>query len=251
MFKNIIHSSIAKIFPEHREMHRNYDRIYHIHIRKCAGTSFNKVFIEYLSGTEKFYEALAKSPIKRLKLNRKPIVGWNKHLIEKGCYWYGFSHIPFYDINFPINTFTFTFLRDPAERVISHYNMINDFIKEGINHPSLKEEAQWCKFDFDYFLDVIPRLHLENQLFMFSPNFDINEAIENLSKVSYVDLIENIEPKFIKYLNKNLDVNLNYKKRRESKHKFEPTQMQKERLNFMLKDEYGMYKLIKQKIEID
>lgn len=251
MLNSILNSFIAHLFPIYRENHRNYDRIYHVHIRKCAGTSFNKCFIESVSCTVNSYDAIAKSFIKRLKFDEKPIVGWNKYLIEKGCYWYGFSHIPFYEIKFPSNTFTFTFLRDPAERLLSHYNMINDFINEGIDHPSLKVESQWCEFDFDYFLETIPRLHRENQLYMFSPNFDVNEAIENLSKVSYVDLIESIEPKFIKYLSKNLDINLSYKHLRKSSQKFEPTEIQREKLNFMLKDEYEMYEFMKQKIKLN
>ncbi len=53
-----------------------------------------------------------------------------------------------------------------------------------IDHPCMATEGKWLDNNFDDFLSKIPREHLLNQLYMFSPNFDISEAISNVNKLS-------------------------------------------------------------------
>ena len=91
-----------------------YSRIYHVHIRKCAGTSFNFKFIGNSCNhdpeiVKKTYEDTAKKG--RSYLNGKVFCGWNKYNIESGKYFYAWSHIPFHEIDLPQNTFTITTLR--------------------------------------------------------------------------------------------------------------------------------------------
>lgn len=71
-----------------------YERIYHIHIRKSAGTSINKMLLEcFTADAESAYKAISRSISKRVFFRGTPVVGWSKPLIEKGAYGYAFSHI--------------------------------------------------------------------------------------------------------------------------------------------------------------
>jgi len=218
-----------------------FKRIYHIHIRKCAGTSINKAFISSLGGSEITYDALSKSLNQRLLLNKGPLVGWNRYLINKGAFFYGFSHEPYHKLIFDKETFTFTFLREPMNRVISHYNMLKDLIIKKSNHPALIAEKSWAYGDFDQFLKNIPKKHLENQLFTFSKKFIVKEALTNLKKISYVGKVEDIERLFIPKINKEFNLNLNYKPLRKSKSKVILTEDQIKYLRNLLKLEIEFY----------
>lgn len=249
MIKSII-NKLKKVFYsfdprikkfEEFESFNGYRRIYHIHIRKCAGTSINKAFISSLGGSEITYDDLLKSITKRLLLNKGPLVGWNRYLINRGAYFYGFSHEPYHKLILDKKTFTFTFLREPISRVISHYNMLKDLIIAKSNHPALIKEKSWAYGDFDHFLKNIPKKHLENQLFTFSQKFIVKEALTNLKKISFVGKVEDIERIFIPKINKEFNLNLNYKPLRKSKSKLIPTEDQIKNLRNSLRFEIEFY----------
>ena len=116
--------------------------IYHVHIRKTAGTTINFAFLSNSGSvnTDSFYESIAQKSNHRQIKNKKVFVGWNVQLINKGNYSYAFSHTPLHKLNLQPDTFVFTCLRDPVKRVVSHYNMLKYFQKENINHPCMKVE---------------------------------------------------------------------------------------------------------------
>ena len=161
-----------------------YKRIYLVHIRKTGGTSLNNMFLS-LSGEDpsQLYTQLAQSSDHCLNRNGFVYVGWNLRTINKGNYFYAFSHIPFHELSLPDKTFTVACFRDPVKRVMSHYNMLMDFYLNEVDHPCMETEGKWLGKDFNDFLSNIPRQHLQNQLYMFSPNFDINEAVNNVQKL--------------------------------------------------------------------
>lgn len=196
---NIIHRLSVKLQEsKYKKMAVSYNisgykRIYFIHIRKCGGTSLNKMFLSLgQTDPESLYEQLAQAPSHRLIENGKIFVGWNIQLINKGHYYYAFSHAPLYKLNLPPKTFTVTCFRDPIKRVVSHYNMLMHYASNNISHPCMTIEKDWLGKSFSDFIERIPSAHLLNQLYMFSKRLDVNEAIENIkNNVSYYFFTEN------------------------------------------------------------
>ena len=117
-----------------------YKRLYHFHARKTAGTTVAKIFMS-ATGCDggQLYQQLSAASDRQLLCQNLIFVGWDKKLIESGEYYFGFSHIPFDDLALPDRTFRFTVLRDPIERVFSHYRMLLDFSKQDDPHESFAE----------------------------------------------------------------------------------------------------------------
>lgn len=136
------------------------------------------------------YDTLTRLGDHRLISQGKVFVGWNKRLIEDGHYFYAFSHMPQHALRLPPNTFTITGFRDPVARVLSHYRMILEMKTNNIPHPSLKQEGHWVGGSFTDFLRKMPREHLLNELYMFSKNFNVGEAFENIIKCSFVYFVD-------------------------------------------------------------
>lgn len=168
-----------------------YERIYLYHIRKTAGSSLRWTFMD-LGGHD------LRGGEKERHLNTH---GWvvhgghayvthNRYLLERAAYFFGDSHFPFHDVRIPEKTFTITILRDPVARVISHYRMLLHWQNANIDHPARRAEANFLGDSFSDFLERLPRTHLMRQLYMFSPRFDVDEAIGNLAKVNFIMLTE-------------------------------------------------------------
>lgn len=161
-----------------------YKRIYFYHVRKASGTSLNHMFLS-LAGEEDIHSRLLKAKNKRAISNKKIYVGWNKVLIERGNYFYAFSHIPMHKLRLPDKTFTITCLRDPASRIISHYKMLIEIRSKNPYHPLIKTEGKWLGNSFSEFITRIPKTHFMNQLYMFSKNFNVEEAFNNITLCSH------------------------------------------------------------------
>lgn len=162
-----------------------YKRVYLIHIRKTGGTSLNHMFLSLSGGDPKsLYAELASQHPHRIKNNGLVFVGWDTNAINSGNYFYAFSHAPIHKLRIPKKTFTLSCFRDPIARVVSHYNMLADFSANRVQHPCMAIEGEWLGASFSDFLERIPREHLQNQLFMFSRTFDINEAISRVKNLS-------------------------------------------------------------------
>ncbi len=57
----------------------------------------------------------------------------------------------------------------------------------------MRVEGAWLGDSLDDFLENIPKNHLMNQLYMFSKNYNIEEAAERIRACSYYFFTENIE----------------------------------------------------------
>lgn len=86
----------------------------------------------------------------------------------------------------PAKTYTFTVLRDPVERAYIHFLMLRGIIENGVDHPCLASEGDWASGNFADFIASADRDHLLRQLFRFSENFDVDEAVEAVSSVDQV-----------------------------------------------------------------
>lgn len=165
---------------------KQYKRVYHVHIRKTAGTSVNSA-VWSLGGLDLI--SIGRSSIAMAK--GYVFVRHHIDLINGGCYHYANSHASFWELNLPSHTFSFCVFRDPLQRLISlykYYYWAEHYPVEAKandpNYRTLKNYTHWLGDSFEDFLEKLPKQHLMNQLYMFSKNFDIQEAIDNTGKLS-------------------------------------------------------------------
>jgi len=215
-----------------------FKRIYLVHIRKTGGTSLINMFLS-LSGEDSasLYNQLANIPDHRLLCNGKVYVGWNVRYINRGNYFYGFSHTPLHKLDLPKGTFTITCFRDPIKRVVSHYNMLMDFLVNKIDHPCMATEGKWLGENFDDFLQRIPREHLLNQLYMFSENYDIDEAVVRAEQLSHYFFTDHFSEGIVE-LNKKTGLNLKPIHLRKERHSARISEGSVAKLRGMLEKEY-------------
>ena len=177
------------------KLHNGPTRIYQYHVRKTGGTSINHAFFSLANrSSESVYRSLLASSTKRFIDDDLIFVGWNKLLLERGHYSYGFSHIPYNQICVPENTYTITCLRDPKQRILSHYKMLLRYSQRKKMSRGMRTELQWLDFSGGILstLRNMPKEHLLNQIYMFSQKFDVDEALEHISKVDAVLMTETL-----------------------------------------------------------
>lgn len=182
-------------------------------------------------------QQLIAAPRHRIVHSGYVFVGWNRDLINKGDYYYGFSHIPLHELNIPPKTFTLTCFRDPAKRLLSHYKMLMGYRINNVDHPCMLEEGQWLGTSFREFLNRIPREHLLNQLYMFSSRFDINEAVEAVRGLSHYMFTETLNQGIAK-LNERLSMELIPFHSHKSNYQFKVSDSDFAYLTKLLEEEY-------------
>lgn len=171
-----------------------YRRIYHYHVPKTGGTSLNTMFLEFGAGDgDACYQRLAREPSHRVFAGEYVFVGWNRELIERGHYFYAFSHMPSHRFRLPPGTFTVTCLRDPLRRVASRYNELCHYREHGIAHPVMAVEGPELGGSFSEYLSNVARERLLAQLYMFSPRFDPDEAFRRVLACDHFAFTEQFE----------------------------------------------------------
>lgn len=171
-----------------------HERIYFYHVRKAGGTSFNQMIMAAVAqGRGKpgnLWDSIWAAHRHRLLLNGKIFVAGERELIQQGKYFFASSHIPAHELILPPKTFTVACFRDPVQRVVSHYRMLLTQKTDGT--AAFNKEGHWLGNKFDDFLRNIPREHLLNQLYMFSKQLDVDEALYNVSRCDYCFFLEYI-----------------------------------------------------------
>jgi len=178
IFQNLFQSKESRQ-AAHLFQQQKQPAIYNYHIRKTGGTSIHYAFLTHSGAADldRFYQQIAQKKNQRVIANDKAFVGWNTRLIQEGKYFYGFGHTPAHELTLPKNVFTFTCLRDPARRVLSHYKMLCYFRDNQVTQEGMHVEGKWLGDSFDDFLKNIPKQHLMNQLYMFSKNYITQKKI--------------------------------------------------------------------------
>lgn len=166
-------------------------RVYHHHIRRSGGTSVNAAFFNTGGADFRAKEPQLASQGWMVHGGRV-FVAHNKFLIERGDYFFARSHTPAHELRLPPKTFTITVLRDPVERVISHYNLLAEWEAKDIRHPSRAVEGGWLGASFTDFLARIPREHLFRQLYTFSSQRSVDEARAALAKLDAILICERL-----------------------------------------------------------
>ena len=180
--RSIPDNSRCKQLSDQYRIAGDYRRIYFYHIRKTAGTSLCAAFFRLAAPNgEEAMSVLAKRG-GRIVLDDKVYVGWNRYLIERGEYFFGFSHFPAHRLRLPNETYTVTCLRDPVRRIISHYKNTKYYEK---HHPDQKELQRLDVSSLSNFVATMPKKDLLRQIYMFSKTYTVSEAADRIASCSY------------------------------------------------------------------
>lgn len=224
--------------------------IYFIHIRKTGGTSIKFSFLsQFTDKPGKAYLNICN--------NRVAFVG-NKCFVGDyripHDFYFAYSHEPFYKVlsKLPDETFIFTCFRDPVARIISHYKMLKEYEINGIDHPCMKTEGKWLGNNFNDFINRIPKECLQNQLYMFSRNYNIEDALILVSTLDHIMFLENLSTD-IKALERKLtkgkpNIKLKYIHTRKTNLRTGISKQTENKLREALNDEYKFLERVKNEI---
>jgi hypothetical protein len=223
-----------------------YERVYLHHIRKTGGTSISTAFMA-LGGED---PATVERRIVRVRphvtrTGDAVIAAHDRFALQTGGYSYGWSHMPAWKLRLPPRTYTVTVLRDPVARVLSLYRYLCDPDSDrGHAFAAPASDRAWVAGGFDSFLEVMPRGDLLNQLFMFSPRLDPEEAATAISGCSLVFQLSDMS-QGVATLSELLGRPLRESnERRSPPSTFKPSDEQMTRLRSLLEPEYELLQLL-------
>lgn len=239
-----------------RFLPENVERVYHYHIRKSAGTSINTAFWK-LAGHD--LDSVSREPIVIGK--GKSLVVNSDVLINQGNYFYASSHFPQWQLHLPKNTFTFTVLREPYERLVSLYKYYkwveqvtdeDEAFKLDPSYYVLKAQTELLNKSFSEFLDALSTKYLFGNLYMFSKNLDVNEGVKNLDKLDKVYFQDNLDLA-VEDLSNTLnlkDLKLSNPQRKFENSNFVISEFEKQKALQLLQPEIEFYNLAREKFLI-
>lgn len=173
------------------------------------------------------------------KLLRK-IQRWKYKL--KGNYIFGFSHEPHHKTRIS-NGYTITCLRDPLNRLISHYKMLL-YQTSNIHSREESDNSKYVKNGPIKFINTFPIEYSNHQLRFWSRNGNIYEAFQNITKCTQIILTHKIQEGLDKF-KKKTDIQLIEQKvglGSQKHHNLEPTHL--EIFKNHLKNEYEFYNMV-------
>ena len=227
-----------------RELPEDFSRVYCHHVRKTGGTSLHRSFLALGGEDPKTVEQrMTQSTFGRTSSGAYAFAAHHKKALERGNYFYGWTHSPAHMISLPPETFTITILRDPVRRVISYYTYLVGGDEPGSVFGVSHAEQSLAAGGFSAFLDVVPREHLLRQLYMFSPHFDASEATEQIAKCSFVFRTDQYEAG-LEELRVRLELPLLARHERTSLVVFTPSASEMDRLRELLDPEYEFLSML-------
>ena len=146
---------------------------------------------------------------------------------------------------------SFTVARDPISRTFSYYKeyleeLSRDNVTTSIHELSPKSDSELSErkeWTFEDFIKALPNERKVEQVYYFSKTFDVNEAIENIEKLSSVVICEK-NKKGISSISKHigLDLKVPHGFSRNSSYKISKREMEFARKELAL--EYDFYKVL-------
>jgi hypothetical protein len=221
------------------------ERVYCYHIRKTGGTSLHYSFLALGHEDPHVVEQrLAASALRRTISGPYAFVAHQRRLLEEGSYFYGWSHLPAHRIAVPARTFTVTVLRDPVQRVVSLFWYLAEGDRPGAAFPIPESERALSAKGFASFLDQLPKRDLLRQVFMFSPTFDVAEAVDRIGRCSYAFVTEEYESG-VAGLARRLDLPLSDRRENVTRAPAKLGDEDLARLRELLEPEYAMIRQLK------
>jgi hypothetical protein len=239
-------------------MNPDYERVYHFHVRKTAGTSLNAAFWA-LGGLD--LRAVAGE--QAVEGNGLRFVRGNRRLIEAGDYFFANSHLPAHTLRLPPATYTITILRDPAARVVSYYRYLlwaranrgakeaEPFIEDVVAESSFLDRRLSLRrrpVAFRDFLDRVPAERLLTQLQMFSERLDPGEAAERILACSAVCFTETF-PDDLERIARELQLDLSERGERRFGETVDLSPQDRNLLRERLTAEYAMVEQVRERLE--
>jgi hypothetical protein len=217
-----------------------YRRIYCFHVRKTAGTSLHRAFLSASGGDgAALHERMLASLNTRIIHNGIAYAGQNRTVIEAGHYFYAYSHRPWHELNLPEATFRITVLRDPVDRVVSHYRMLIGLRETGEDPKLIANEGRWLGESIDDFVRLAPRTAILGQLSMFSEQLDVAQAVDRLQQLEFVFMTERFAEGLAE-LGPRVGLELREHRARSAPSSIEVTDAQRARIRELLAPEYEM-----------
>lgn len=186
-----------------------------LHIRKTGGTSINFSFLALAGGDPRaVWLKMREDGVEVFNVGRFRFVTRNKELIEAGAYTYSHAHLPRHELDLGPEVFTVCSIRDPVDRLCSHYRMVSEYVELGVKKSWLDRESQWLGEGVVDFCRNMPVERRQAQLYCFSHSGNVAEATEVASRVSFLFNFAKFEESLM-CLGKELGVNLkNFHERR-------------------------------------
>ncbi len=232
---------IRRLTSAYRIGEGGWRRIYFYHMQKAGGSSLNKMFMD-ISGvpSDDVYRQIVRHPRHRVVAGDKVYVGWLKEYIEGGRYFFAYSHIAAHELRLPPETFTFTCLRHPIKRLLSYYKERLHFARNKPDHHHTQRIQDWFSEDFDTFITQAPKPLLMPQLYMFSAQFDPDEALAGILNCNHFFLTEETD-KGVAQMSRLLQLPLSPRHDRQAQLDFTPSEAQLERMQALLQPEIALY----------
>jgi len=224
----------------------DYRRIYLHHIRKTGGTSVTNSFLS-LTGEDplEIQRRLVGTRPRATRAGDFVVAAHDELLLRTGWFTYGWSHMPSWGLHLPRRTYTVTVLRDPIARIVSLFRYLSDPASDaGHAFTAAPGERARAADGFDAFISRTERHELFNQLWMFSPTYDVQEAADRIGRCSLVYFLEDIEygmATFSSFVGHPLPV----RRERRSQTTFSPSEAQRERLGEMLQPEFDLLERVR------
>lgn len=170
-------------------------RIYLFHVRKTAGTSLVRSFLALGGEDPSAVESRISSSLLSRTKSGKYVVTCGRGTLQQGDYFFGWSHTAGHRLQLPGRTFTIALLRDPVARVLSYYRYLvaGDAAQNDMAWRVQGDERALAGESFSDFLKNIPEEFLLNQLYMFSPRFNVSEAADKILSCSAIMMTETFE----------------------------------------------------------